>query len=101
MIKIAHCRIRKKTTKTKIKLSGRTSHFGSILFSVGENSNRNHETRKLFDIMYIWFLYNIYRLDALRIACAFVEELLYELMNVFIYYKTLTIHLDNIAAIIF
>jgi len=30
-----------------------------------------------------------------------VEEILYELMNVFIYYKTRTIHLDNIAAIIF
>jgi len=32
---------------------------------------------------------------------SFVEELLYALMNFFIYYKTLTIHLDNIAAIIF
>jgi len=31
----------------------------------------------------------------------FVEEMLCERMNVFIYYKTLTIHLDNIVAIIF
>jgi len=29
------------------------------------------------------------------------EELLCELMNVFIHYKTRTIHLDNIVAIIF
>jgi len=31
----------------------------------------------------------------------FVEEMLCESMNVFIYYKTLTIHLGNIVAIIF
>jgi len=31
-----------------------------FIFSLRENSNGNHETQKLFDIMYIWFLYNIY-----------------------------------------
>jgi len=31
----------------------------TIVFSVRGNSNRNHETQKWFDIMYIWFLYNI------------------------------------------
>jgi len=40
--------------------------FASQFRSVIEHSDRNHETRMLFDIMYyIWFLYDIYRLDAL------------------------------------
>jgi len=49
-------------------------HVGVTNF--GENSNRKHETRKLFDVMYIWFLYNIYRCIANR--ARFVEALLYE-----------------------
>jgi len=46
--------------------------------------------------MYIWFLYNIYRLEshALWIACVLLRSCwMYEWMNVFIYYKTRTIHL--------
>jgi len=50
--------------------------------------------------MCIWYLCNIYSFIVVN-RVRFVEELLNELMNVFVYYKTLTIHLDNIVAIIF
>jgi len=52
--------------------------------------------KRLFDVKYILLLLNIYRLIALRIACVlFLEEFLYELMNVSIYYKISTILLQH------
>jgi len=47
------------------------------------------------------FAFFIFTIDSIENCLCSVEELLNERMNVSIYYKTPTILLDNVAAIIF
>jgi len=68
---------------------------------IRENNNCNHETQKLFDITYILVALQYLQIGRVVNRVRFIEEILCECMNVFIYYKTLTIHRNNIVAIIF
>jgi len=55
----------------------------------------------LFDITYILVALQYLRIGRVVSRVRFVEAMLRELTNAFISYKTLTIRLDNIVAIIF
>jgi len=71
----------------------------NIYFGPWEFGNYNLETQKLFNYVYLVALQHL-QIERVVNRVRFVEEMSYEWMNVFIYYKTLTIHLDNIVAII-
>jgi len=70
-----------------------------VTFLLRENSN--HETQKLFDIMYILIALQYLQIGHVVNRVRLVEEMLCEWMKIFIYYKTLTIRLDDIVATIF